>query len=152
MLAFVSGVVFFFKQKTAYEMRISDWSSDVCSSDLIEGVARTVDEPRQDIAADGVGAEHEFPASALHPYRRCQEVLAELLDRRVRRHQVGEDGEQHQDADDDQAGDGTVVLGKIVPELAHLLGADVALDGSGRESAVDGRHAVSFSAGGGCAG
>src|SRR3546814_4734894 len=30
----VSCVVFFFKQKTAYEMRISDWSSDVCSSDL----------------------------------------------------------------------------------------------------------------------
>src|SRR3546814_12180298 len=28
--------VFFFKQKTAYEMRISDWSSDVCSSDLTE--------------------------------------------------------------------------------------------------------------------
>src|SRR3546814_10783997 len=27
-------VVFFFKQKTAYDMRISDWSSDVCSSDL----------------------------------------------------------------------------------------------------------------------
>src|SRR3546814_6070484 len=27
--------VFFFKQKTAYEMRISDWSSDVCSSDLM---------------------------------------------------------------------------------------------------------------------
>src|SRR3546814_5058780 len=29
---------FFFKQKTAYEMRISDWSSDVCSSDLATGV------------------------------------------------------------------------------------------------------------------
>src|SRR3546814_3302790 len=29
-----SVFVFFFKQKTAYEMRISDWSSDVCSSDL----------------------------------------------------------------------------------------------------------------------
>src|SRR3546814_5107541 len=29
---------FFFKQKTAYEMRISDWSSDVCSSDLVAGV------------------------------------------------------------------------------------------------------------------
>src|SRR3546814_18541495 len=29
---------FFFKQKTAYEMRISDWSSDVCSSDLKENV------------------------------------------------------------------------------------------------------------------
>src|SRR3546814_4188073 len=32
----VCAVFFFFKQKTAYEMRISDWSSDVCSSDLIE--------------------------------------------------------------------------------------------------------------------
>src|SRR3546814_7134886 len=31
-------IVFFFKQKTAYEMRISDWSSDVCSSDLINPV------------------------------------------------------------------------------------------------------------------
>src|SRR3546814_16243541 len=29
------SVFFFFKQKTAYEMRISDWSSDVCSSDLL---------------------------------------------------------------------------------------------------------------------
>src|SRR3546814_2300287 len=29
---------FFFKQKTAYEMRISDWSSDVCSSDLKAGL------------------------------------------------------------------------------------------------------------------
>src|SRR3546814_11669476 len=42
-------VFFFFKQKTAYEMRISDWSSDVCSSDLVlrkgdrlEAVARHV--------------------------------------------------------------------------------------------------------------
>src|SRR3546814_10538714 len=31
---------FFFKQKTAYEMRISDWSSDVCSSDLCQSVGR----------------------------------------------------------------------------------------------------------------
>src|SRR3546814_8248985 len=31
---FVGYLFFFFKQKTAYEMRISDWSSDVCSSDL----------------------------------------------------------------------------------------------------------------------
>src|SRR3546814_4192527 len=31
---------FFFKQKTAYEMRISDWSSDVCSSDLEPALAR----------------------------------------------------------------------------------------------------------------
>src|SRR3546814_10491310 len=31
---FGSKLFFFFKQKTAYELRISDWSSDVCSSDL----------------------------------------------------------------------------------------------------------------------
>src|SRR3546814_10539541 len=33
----------FFKQKTAYEMRISDWSSDVCSSDLVSLVKDSVD-------------------------------------------------------------------------------------------------------------
>src|SRR3546814_7238789 len=45
LLLFVSVVVVVFvvKQKTAYEMRISDWSSDVCSSDLIA-------EPRRAIA------------------------------------------------------------------------------------------------------
>src|SRR3546814_16400188 len=32
---------FLFKQKTAYEMRISDWSSDVCSSDLIDRLSDT---------------------------------------------------------------------------------------------------------------
>src|SRR3546814_1114554 len=37
---------FFFKQKTAYEMRISDWSSDVCSSDLAR-IKATPPEPAQ---------------------------------------------------------------------------------------------------------
>src|SRR3546814_9303947 len=36
-MACVLADCFLFKQKTAYEMRISDWSSDVCSSDLAEG-------------------------------------------------------------------------------------------------------------------
>src|SRR3546814_13453254 len=57
-------VFFFFKQKTAYEMRISDWSSDVCSSDLLASlrarVAELVDEVmgraetarRMDVLAD----------------------------------------------------------------------------------------------------
>src|SRR3546814_11339502 len=43
---------FFFKQKTAYEMRISDWSSDVCSSDLLIPFA------------DSVGASETFSFSA----------------------------------------------------------------------------------------
>src|SRR3546814_5861512 len=48
-----SGVVFFlFMQKTAYEMRISDWSSDVCSSDLLYVVYQASD---QVIEAAGEG-------------------------------------------------------------------------------------------------
>src|SRR3546814_15019786 len=39
--------VFFFKQKTAYEMRIRDWSSDVCSSDLHRRTDRGVFKPRR---------------------------------------------------------------------------------------------------------
>src|SRR3546814_5068815 len=35
MMIVLSFFVFFFKQETAYELRISDWSSDVCSSDLV---------------------------------------------------------------------------------------------------------------------
>src|SRR3546814_15885115 len=41
LFIFGMGGFFFFKQKTAYEMRISDWSSDVCSSDLA-GEASTI--------------------------------------------------------------------------------------------------------------
>src|SRR3546814_3976532 len=37
------GFFFFFKQKTAYEMRISDWSSDVCSSDLAAAIQHWTD-------------------------------------------------------------------------------------------------------------
>src|SRR3546814_9423699 len=42
--------LFVFKQKTAYEMRISDWSSDVCSSDLL----RLVSQVLSDLASDGM--------------------------------------------------------------------------------------------------
>src|SRR3546814_8226643 len=53
--------VFFFKQKTAYEMRISDWSSDVCSSDLADRHVLTGAEPfpqpvRAQPEADGIGS------------------------------------------------------------------------------------------------
>src|SRR3546814_6933756 len=52
---------FFFKQKTAYEMRISDWSSDVCSSDLFSVPAI----PQQLDAA--AAAEAPAPSSAAKP-------------------------------------------------------------------------------------
>src|SRR3546814_6417065 len=48
-----SAYVFFFKQKTAYEMRISDWSSDVCSSDL--GEATLLEDLQQRVEHVGVG-------------------------------------------------------------------------------------------------
>src|SRR3546814_16512772 len=38
---------FFFKQKTAYEMRISDWSSDVCASDLVERWVQNGNDPHR---------------------------------------------------------------------------------------------------------
>src|SRR3546814_5116233 len=44
----MSVLFFFFKQKTAYEMRISDWSSDVCSSDLAEIVENEVARAREE--------------------------------------------------------------------------------------------------------
>src|SRR3546814_14364842 len=49
-------IFFFFKQKTAYEMRISDWSSDVCSSDLVgdrnqlDSLARRLEQGRRGFA------------------------------------------------------------------------------------------------------
>src|SRR3546814_5314992 len=47
--------MFFFKQKTAYEMRISDWSSDVCSSDLLSGRPGIAErEAAQDSLLDGL--------------------------------------------------------------------------------------------------
>src|SRR3546814_1981168 len=47
--------IFFFKQKTAYEMRISDWSSDVCSSDLIGGLEQEIAAHLAAPAADDAG-------------------------------------------------------------------------------------------------
>src|SRR3546814_4934763 len=59
-------VFFFFKQKTAYEMRISDWSSDVCSSDLqrlreLAGERRRFGYRRLGIllAREGMGLNHK---------------------------------------------------------------------------------------------
>src|SRR3546814_19489711 len=46
---------FFYKQKTAYEMRISDWSSDVCSSDLLARTALPVDRGAGDALGETSG-------------------------------------------------------------------------------------------------
>src|SRR3546814_6663043 len=55
MMSIVVVFLFFFKQKTAYEMRISDWSSDVCSSDLDLGIPEgALLSPLADIVPDVV--------------------------------------------------------------------------------------------------
>src|SRR3546814_20502576 len=77
---------FFFKQKTAYEMRISDWSSDVCSSDIKAAGA----EFAYIMATDGAGGidpkfarnmaearEVGVQAGAIHRYSLCQLATAQ---------------------------------------------------------------------------
>src|SRR3546814_10871061 len=59
---------FFFKQKTAYEMRISDWSSDVCSSDLEVAVSTSEGDCLDDSLGDWpVGEDPELPSSPGDP-------------------------------------------------------------------------------------
>src|SRR3546814_13983651 len=58
------GLFFFFKQKTAYEMRISDWSSDVCSSDLLVAVDRRVEHRISRIADIDIGVADHARADA----------------------------------------------------------------------------------------
>src|SRR3546814_5622715 len=61
---------FFFKQKTAYEMRISDWSSDVCSSDL--ETVRRIQSGRSD-ASQGQQYEPEPLRQSGRIYRSCEQ-------------------------------------------------------------------------------
>src|SRR3546814_7008616 len=81
-------MLFFFKQKTAYEMRISDWSSDVCSSDLPEAPYGNTD-GNQDQKGDGETLSHASPcparASAIAATfsRRTARIAARSEERRV---------------------------------------------------------------------
>src|SRR3546814_2929969 len=77
------ALFFFFKQKTAYEMRISDWSSDVCSSDLVAEAAERIDG-----RGLGLRALHQFEQP--HVARRVEEVGdGEIGGEAVRQAQIG---------------------------------------------------------------
>src|SRR3546814_12425039 len=88
---------FFFKQKTAYEMRISDWSSDVCSSDLKDDRNRAV----------FVGLEREPDSAQGEPVERlvfvgrrmdrCEKTREALAGRRKKQHVGRLSPESHPD-------------------------------------------------------
>src|SRR3546814_1513026 len=58
--------IFFFKQKTAYEMRISDWSSDVCSSDLPDRACGSDQAISLSSHEDGKGCRRPCPGALFH--------------------------------------------------------------------------------------
>src|SRR3546814_7988070 len=75
--------VFFFKQKTAYEMRISDWSSDVCSSDLVDAILRRGDplDVAMHAAAQGLtGADRAFAVAIASEAMRWMVDIDTLID------------------------------------------------------------------------
>src|SRR3546814_2093687 len=76
---------FFFKQKTAYEMRISDWSSDVCSSDLPRHMEDLRLERRQTRARRRFAAEIADETGELHviSHRRAPDGDLDRKDRAV---------------------------------------------------------------------
>src|SRR3546814_5050955 len=85
---FLIVLFFFFKQKTAYEMRISDWSSDVCSSDL--PFRRTIGSGRNGARSvgttDDLGREmvdrHDGPYTAFLSARRQWRISAHRSEER----------------------------------------------------------------------
>src|SRR3546814_7052149 len=99
----VGLLFFFFKQKTAYEMRISDWSSDVCSSDLLPAGDRRRDRPadrRVGLCQPGGRAGHRLRIEDLLGFQRAAQAGAIESDVAVRRvldqRQVGVERERGQ--------------------------------------------------------
>src|SRR3546814_3423052 len=69
----------FFKQKTAYEMRISDWSSDVCSSDLTAALCRS--RPKS-VLSRSRARDCRGPRIRGRAHSGCPEIIRDKKDRR----------------------------------------------------------------------
>src|SRR3546814_9087608 len=76
-LCVVFGLFLFFKQKTAYEMRISDWSSDVCSSDLPVDVRLVTDDGAAyvDVADHGRGIPADQLERVFEKFHRVEDPM-----------------------------------------------------------------------------
>src|SRR3546814_2581506 len=83
---------FFYKQKTAYEMRISDWSSDVCSSDLISAVQRAVRTlPIATVTAAVITAMNAAPVIALGTLNTSRSTRSDPASDRSEERRVGKE-------------------------------------------------------------
>src|SRR3546814_6102064 len=81
-------VFFVFKQKTAYELRISDWSSDVCASDLAPRIGGLPsirrEQPRRRLPVRAAKQPHAVPAPSLPPSEKigrasCRERVCQYV-------------------------------------------------------------------------
>src|SRR3546814_8754482 len=95
---------FFFKQKTAYEVRISDWSSDVCSSDLPHryeiGIGqiiekRHVNERRNEQYEDHSGERYSQATRAEQPFRSLRHGISEQGKPEIQSEQATDKGQRH---------------------------------------------------------
>src|SRR3546814_6046302 len=111
---YVCLVFFFFKQKTAYEMRISDWSSDVCSSDLEFDRAKGAEQlrhreehigERRDEQRAAIDRERDQPEQDIHADHQHRGAAADIaavgdaeqVEDRMRDHRRGEQVEPEGD-------------------------------------------------------
>src|SRR3546814_2622872 len=97
MCVYMFGLFFLFKQKTAYEMRISDWSSDVCSYDLNDQVGRPVESAVPAYAQAPLSGGQQYrperqPVEPMRPVAGKQAEIEEADCRQRDRHRRHEDG------------------------------------------------------------
>src|SRR3546814_13229256 len=95
---------FFFKQKTAYEMRISDWSSDVCSSDLPVSLCFRI---AQNVAIDFARAHNRAPSTTQED--------------EVEQHAADDPGPEHCAAAMQELELAKRVIGRLPPGCRHVF-------------------------------
>src|SRR3546814_3505444 len=103
--------IFFFKQKTAYEMLISDWSSDVCSSDLID--------------IDAGPEPGNCPREAVRSHRQDRLRFADIVGRQIEQNPFGVRRQRFKRSqglrDRKSVGEGKSVSGSVDPGCIRFL-------------------------------
>src|SRR3546814_2052505 len=120
--------LFFFKQKTAYELRISDWSSDVCSSDLLadhrrRNQPREVGDVNRRLGVSGADEDAPVARDEWEDMARCDEIGLRIARVNRDRNSVGavirRYTRRHPFARLDRHGEGGAMTRAVI--LRHLL-------------------------------